>query len=113
MELLRPIMLTVAGAWLTESRRVVGGTYIDEISSSKASLQVTVFRDGRTIFREDFFFSGLRKHCAAEACMVIKLVLRARESDVALECVRRSVGAPTPHACQGNGSNYFEDLFAR
>jgi hypothetical protein len=47
-------MLTVPGAWLTESRGVVGGTYIDEIPPSQASLQGTVFRNARTIFREDF-----------------------------------------------------------
>jgi hypothetical protein len=86
---------------------------IHEISPSQASLEVAILRRAYSVFREDFFFAGLRKHCAAEACMVIKLVLRVRESDVALECVRRSVGAPTPHACQGNGSNYFEDLLAR
>jgi hypothetical protein len=106
-------MMSAAEPWLTESRQVVGGADIDESSPSQALLQGTVFRESRTILREDFFFSGLRKHCAAEAGVVIKLVLRVRESDVALECVRRSVGAPTPHACQGNGSNYFEDLFAR
>jgi hypothetical protein len=105
-------MLAAPGAWLTESRGAVSGDYIDENPPCEASLQVTVLRHARSVFREDFFFEGLRKRCATEACMVIKLVLRVRESDVALECVRRSVGAPTPHACQGNGSNHFEDLFA-
>src|SRR5229473_7923885 len=58
-------------------------------------------------FAENFFTGTLRAECACDnynssAC--------ARVSDGVLQVVRRSVGAPTAHACAGNGSHHSEDI---
>jgi len=44
------------------------------------------------------------------ARVVITIALRARASDGGFQFVRRSVGAPTAHACAGNGSHHPEDI---
>src|SRR6266851_10087089 len=58
-------------------------------------------------FAENFFTGTLRAECACDnynssAC--------ARVSDGVLQVVRRSVGAPTAHACAGDGSHHSEDI---
>src|SRR5260370_9832139 len=42
--------------------------------------------------------------------VVITIVPRVRDSDEVPQFVRRSVGAPTTHACPGNGSHHSEDI---
>src|SRR5712664_4925256 len=44
------------------------------------------------------------------ARVVITIVPRVRDSDGVPQFVRRSVGAPTAHACPGNGSHHSEDI---
>src|SRR5258708_28259709 len=44
------------------------------------------------------------------ARVVITIVPRVRDSDGVPQFVRRSVGAPTTHACPGNGSHHSEDI---
>src|SRR5437879_8857930 len=51
-----------------------------------------------------------REHCVMGARVVITIALRARASDGTFQVVRRSVGAPTAHACAGNGSHHPEDI---
>src|SRR5260370_35483581 len=46
------------------------------------------------------------------ARVVITIVLRARASDGMRQIVRRRVGAPTAHACAGNGSDHSKDISA-
>jgi hypothetical protein len=50
------------------------------------------------------FFS--RFICATSARVIIKLVLRERAFRTDVSRVRRSVGAPTTNARQGNGSHH-------
>ena len=57
---------------------------------------------------EKFF----RKDCAATARVIIKLALLCVRFGRAAALVRRSVGAPTAHACPGNGSDHSEDIRA-
>src|SRR5260370_41691407 len=44
------------------------------------------------------------------ARVVITIVPRVRDSDEVPQFVRRNVGAPTTHACPGNGSHHSEDI---
>src|SRR5689334_2503321 len=55
----------------------------------------------------EFSRERLRLECA---CGNYNSSACARVSDVVLQLVRRSVGAPTAHACAGDGSHHPEDI---
>src|SRR5258708_10307055 len=64
-------------------------------------------RRGLPSFARNF----VRKHCAMSARVVITIALRVRRvSDGVQQFVRCSVGAPTTHACAGNGSHHSENI---
>lgn len=77
-----PIIKEAASGWLTES----GWMVIEAPSARNGEYQVQLEvkdRDSVSVIRfaegaAEYFSKALRKHCAARACVVIKLVLRVR-----------------------------------
>src|SRR5713226_582457 len=102
------------------------GTLVNRIilwPQSHRSIVVTPFRAEKAFGTETDKFHFRRRaplalrrnfsteHCAMSARVIITIALRACAFRTGCcDFVRGGVGAPTAHACAGNGSHHFEDF---
>src|SRR6266852_303178 len=109
-------MLVRKNAWLTEQIVARNCHNLRPLSLlMQAEMQIPKRHDLQFLhasgpdFFKNSFTRTLRDECA---CGNYNSSACARPSDAMRQFVRRGVGAPTAHACAGNGSHHSEDICA-